>query len=71
MDKAIVIVALGAMAFSMFMTAVNWHLSNKTASLLEHCLGTICEAERTAIKHVFDSGNSIISKLEELEAKRQ
>lgn len=67
-DKLIVIISLGAMVFSMFMTAVNWHLSNKTADLIEQCLSTIQEAERTAIKNVFDSGNSIINKLEELEA---
>ncbi len=70
MDKLIVIISLGAMVFSMFMTAINWHLNNKTAELVEQCLRAIPEAERTAIKNVFNAGNSIINKLEELEAKR-
>lgn len=53
----------------MFMTAINWHLNKQTAKLVGEFIRAIPEAEMTAIKHVFEAGNSVIEKLEKLKGQ--
>ena len=70
MENIIVIISLSAMVFSMFMTAVNWYIYRGTADIIERCLRLIPDAERTAIKNIFDTSNSVINKLLDLGEKQ-